>query len=114
MTYSEKLKDPRWQKKRLEILQRDNFTCLCCDNITNETLNVHHLYYEKGVDPWNYDNHSLITLCDTCHYVIHTIDKIVENSHKYKNIGYESYIAMFHFLIKIEEKGIETRLKNEL
>lgn len=24
MTYGEKLRDPRWQKKRLEILQRDD------------------------------------------------------------------------------------------
>ncbi len=25
--YASKLKDPRWQKKRLEILQRDDFAC---------------------------------------------------------------------------------------
>jgi hypothetical protein len=25
--YSKKLKHPRWQKKRLEILDRDKFTC---------------------------------------------------------------------------------------
>ena len=30
MGYSEKLKDPRWQKKRLEILERDNFRCQYC------------------------------------------------------------------------------------
>lgn len=27
MTYAEKLKDPRWQKKRLRILERDAFAC---------------------------------------------------------------------------------------
>ncbi len=29
MTYAEQLKDPRWQKRRLEILQRDEWRCLC-------------------------------------------------------------------------------------
>lgn len=42
--YSEKLKDPRWQKKRLEILNRDEFACrFCGDN--KSTLNVHHISY---------------------------------------------------------------------
>jgi hypothetical protein len=26
--YSDKLKDPRWQKKRLQIMERDNWCCL--------------------------------------------------------------------------------------
>lgn len=26
-TYAEKLKDPRWQKRRLEIFERDDWTC---------------------------------------------------------------------------------------
>lgn len=64
--YSQKLRDPRWQKKRLEIMQRDKFTCQeCLDDAS--TLNVHHCYYEKGKSPWEYDDGSLITLCETCH-----------------------------------------------
>lgn len=66
MTYAEKLKDPRWQKKRLEILQRDDFTCQVCFDNTN-TLHVHHLSYEKGIEPWEYPGCSLITLCASCH-----------------------------------------------
>lgn len=66
MTYSEKLKDPRWQKKRLEILKRDDFTCQWCGDKAN-TLHVHHLEYHKGRDPWNYDDDCLITLCVNCH-----------------------------------------------
>jgi cytochrome c553 len=65
MAYQEKLKDPRWQKKRLEILERDDFTCQsCCD--TETTLNVHHKYYQK-CDPWEYNNEALLTLCEDCH-----------------------------------------------
>jgi hypothetical protein len=66
MTYLEKLKDPRWQKKRLEILQRDNWTCQCCGD-TENTLHVHHWFYKKGKDPWEYDAEDLSTLCEDCH-----------------------------------------------
>lgn len=64
--YAEKLRDPRWQKKRLEIMQRDEFTCQACDS-KEKTLNVHHCYYKKGADPWDYENESLVTLCEECH-----------------------------------------------
>jgi len=68
MTYSEKLKDPRWQKKRLEILNRDEWTCQQCFS-TSETsiLNVHHLRYFSNLDPWDYDAEHLLTLCKECH-----------------------------------------------
>ena len=65
-TYSEKLKDPRWQKKRLEILNRDNWACRSCEE-TTETLAVHHLLYRRGAEPWEYENDDLVTLCQTCH-----------------------------------------------
>lgn len=66
MTYSEKLKDPRWQKKRLEIFQRDDFSCqLCKDKET--TLHVHHRYYMGYYEPWDYPDSALVTLCAICH-----------------------------------------------
>ncbi len=65
-TYAEKLRDPRWQKKRLEILERDEWTCqLCGDKET--TLVVHHRWYRKGKDPWDYPDNCLATLCESCH-----------------------------------------------
>lgn len=66
MTYAEKLKDPRWQKKRLEILQRDGFKCMVCKD-DKSTLNIHHKMYLKDTDPWNYSPQLLITLCEDCH-----------------------------------------------
>ena len=65
-TYAELLKDPRWQKKRLEIMQRDNFTCQHCGR-TDRSLQVHHSYYLMNNNPWEYNDESLITLCDKCH-----------------------------------------------
>lgn len=66
MTYQEKLLDPRWQRKRLEILQDDEWQCQKC-HATENTLHVHHLYYEKGRDPWDYSRDALIILCASCH-----------------------------------------------
>lgn len=65
-TYSEKLKDPRWQKKRLEALSRDRWACSCCGDGT-KTLHVHHTYYVSGREPWEYPSGALESLCETCH-----------------------------------------------
>jgi hypothetical protein len=64
--YVAMLKDPRWQKKRLEIMQRDNFTCQHC-GCTDKSLQVHHLWYSSLKKPWEYNDESLITLCEHCH-----------------------------------------------
>jgi hypothetical protein len=73
-TYSELLMDPRWQKKRLEIMQRDEFTCQKC-NHTKTTLNVHHIEYIKALKPWEYPEEKLITLCKFCHLEIEELKK---------------------------------------
>ena len=65
-TYSEKLRDPRWQKKRLRVLERDEWTCQGCGD-SESTLHVHHRYYTKGAEPWEYPDGSLQTLCEDCH-----------------------------------------------
>lgn len=67
--YQNKLKDPRWQKKRLEIFNRDNFTCTLCGD-DKHTLNVHHTEYAKSGQPWDVDNSSLKTLCEKCHFEV--------------------------------------------
>jgi len=64
--YSDKLKDPRWQKKRLEIFERDNWTCQKC-NDKKSPLAIHHKVYFKGCNPWDYPADVLITLCVSCH-----------------------------------------------
>lgn len=73
MTYQEKLLDPRWQKKRLKILNRDDWACQACGD-KEETLHVHHITYSKN--PWESKNINLITLCKSCHDIWHKVDKL--------------------------------------
>ncbi len=69
MTYSEKLKDPRWQKKRLEILEAADWKCQFppCESPKTETLHVHHRLYLRGRMPWEYAPWCYEVLCDHCH-----------------------------------------------
>lgn len=68
MTYKEQLRHPKWQKKKAEILIRDNYTCQnknCCS--TDNNLQVHHFDYISGILAWEYPNDMLTTLCEECH-----------------------------------------------
>ncbi len=68
--YWQLLQDPRWQKKRLEVMNRAEFRCEACGD-DKETLNVHHGYYEKGLMPWDYETRTLWCLCEECHMFAH-------------------------------------------
>lgn len=58
-------KHPNWQRKRLEILSRDDFTCVACGD-KESTLHVHHMLYPAG-EVWEIDDKFLQTLCEDCH-----------------------------------------------
>lgn len=66
--YSELLKDPKWQKKRLDIFNRDGWACRECD-AKDQTLHVHHKQYTYGKPPWETSDEYLITLCESCHSI---------------------------------------------
>lgn len=85
-SYSEKLKDPRWQKKRLEIMQRDEFACKNCGD-TETTLYVHHQIYKSN--PWDSPDEDLVTLCESCHEEEHTLELEAKEGIKY-------YLDKFH------------------
>lgn len=65
-SYAEKLKDPRWQRKRLEVMQRSDFRCDVCGADKN-TLHVHHGIYVWGRDIWEHPLETLHCLCEKCH-----------------------------------------------
>lgn len=79
-TWAEKCKDPRWQKLRLKVLQRDNWACSECGD-QDETLVVHHVsYYEDFHNPWDYNENELLTLCQICHDEAHRRPIFLPNS----------------------------------
>jgi hypothetical protein len=77
MTYSQKLRDPRWQKVRLKVLDRDGWKCrdARCKSPAETPLMVHHLRYVAGRDPWDYPLTNFKTLCEQCHEKFHAIRK---------------------------------------
>jgi hypothetical protein len=79
MTYSEKLKDPRWQRRRLEVLQYYNFFCDQCGDDKTE-LHVHHRVYIKGREPWDYPIQMLRAVCKPCHESLTKVDQALKGS----------------------------------
>jgi len=85
--YLELFKDPRWQKKRLEVLELNNWECENCGN-KKKTLSIHHKHYKKGTMPWEYENFELICLCYVCHNEYHGILDYFKSVGLILNIGY--------------------------
>jgi hypothetical protein len=88
--YAQKLKDPRWQKKRLEILNRDEWACQKCYD-DESMLTVHHRRYLPDKDPWDYPDGLLITLCESCHEEERI--KMAEVEHDIVEILKEKFLA---------------------
>lgn len=72
MNYKDQLKHPQWQRKRLEILNRDDFTCQYCEDKETE-LHVHHKIYKNGKKAWEYPLSDYVSMCSYCHESIHII-----------------------------------------
>jgi hypothetical protein len=70
--YAEKLSDPRWQKKRLQVLERDQFQCIACSQ-DDITLHIHHIRYSS--EPWETPLEHLETLCEWCHEARTDLDR---------------------------------------
>lgn len=77
-----KYEDPRWQRKRLEIMDRDGFSCVACSD-KSSTLNVHHKRYRGEL--WESPSDELQTLCDGCHSAL--------GPHPKGGLWYEHYTA---------------------
>jgi 5-methylcytosine-specific restriction endonuclease McrA len=69
MSYNELLKTEQWKERRLKIIARDNDKCQAssCKSV-NSHLQVHHReYLSYELNPWEYPDDMLITLCNVCH-----------------------------------------------
>lgn len=69
--YYKELKNPKWFKRREEILKLDDNTCCYCE--TKDNLQVHHKEYLGNMKAWEYTDKLLITVCKSCHESIHKL-----------------------------------------
>ena len=98
VSYSNQLRDPRWQKKKAKILERDKYTCQNkrCQS-TTKNLQVHHLEYIPGILAWEYPDDMLITLCEDCHDAENgrvTLEKHLATTLKMKGFLFSDLLAM--------------------
>lgn len=75
-SYFEKLEDPRWQKIKSRVQERDHFICQYCGD-DETSIHVHHMAYGKG-EPWEIDINLLQCLCKVCHKKITSFQKILK------------------------------------
>ena len=118
-SWSEQYKDPRWQKKRLELFEENQYTCVMCGQ-KEEQLHAHHVKYDYKKKVWEYDD--LLCLCDTCHTNIHIHKSLInkeleENPFIYRVLASviqcEIYDEFFIHLLKnfIETVGEKQAMK---
>lgn len=60
---------PEWKKKKEYVLKRDGYLCQMC--LTNRAYTAHHLNYSRFKNELTSD---LISVCRTCHMIIHNIN----------------------------------------
>ena len=70
MTYAQQLRHPLWQRRRLQVFQLANFTCVRCGSTSRE-LHAHHKTYIRDRLAWEYPDNLLECLCDPCHDKAH-------------------------------------------
>ena len=108
---NEEYKDPRWQKKRLEVMGAAGFECQCC-GADDKTLNVHHVNYDKSAKMWDYDCYRLKCLCDECHEKQHWLIVMFRNYVSMLRIEDLSMLEMMVYELMVQEHQKKLRSKN--
>ena len=62
-----------WRNKRKQILDRDNNECQICkkEGRVSKADTVHHIKELKDYPELGLDNDNLISVCNSCHNIIH-------------------------------------------
>lgn len=86
--YAEKLKRPEWQRKRLEVFERDNWTCQACGR-KDRTLHAHHELYIG--EPWETPMEHIRTFCELCHDALgkHPRGGVTWSRHEDGGVGFK-------------------------
>lgn len=70
--YKQQLADPRWKKRRKQVLSHKGNKCELCGS--TKSLHIHHKRYIQGKYAWEYKMKDLLVLCECCHEKVHGID----------------------------------------
>jgi hypothetical protein len=117
--YKQQLQTPEWKEKRREIYERDDYVCVDCTNRGIECkrgtvrIHCHHKYYVKGMKPWEYPAHALVSLCDACHEKRHRLLTMTHDSHEDAEMWIlfsEAEAALLEMLIEEEEEARRKRI----
>lgn len=85
MFISDQYRDPRWQRLRLRVFERDGWKCRMCKQ-DGKTLHAHHPVYRAFSEgPWDYEVDELVTVCEDCH----------KEEHEIKNLGKSALLLEF-------------------
>ncbi len=85
MFISDQYRDPRWQRLRLRVFERDGWKCRMC-NQDGKTLHAHHPVYRAFSEgPWDYEVDELVTVCEDCH----------KEEHETKSLGKSAMLLEF-------------------
>ena len=96
--YLIRLQDPKWKEKADQIRVQRKHTCECCGT-KNAAMQIHHIYYQKGLDPWGYDDECYSCLCPKCHRIVHAENKKVSSLLSYAAICNSfDYIKIYNYL----------------
>ena len=76
-TYQEKLLDPRWQRKRLEVFNAAGWRCQEC-GADDQTRAAHHIFYPSCLEgPWDVPSEILLCLCEFHHRERQAVEQVM-------------------------------------
>ncbi len=78
-SFSDKFKDPRWIRRRDEIIASAEYLCQDC-GVAADDLEVHICYFEQGREPWEYPHEVYRCLCRTDSAVRRPLEKEVRQA----------------------------------
>lgn len=102
MTVSEKyeryLKSEQWQRIARTRLKIDEYQCQACGTrgTQGNQLQVHHMTYKHIYHEENYVFEDLVTLCYSCHKMIHSVMNRVTSADGRRGWKDNSYIPQTH------------------
>jgi len=88
------------------IFESKNYPELINYKGKNQTLHVHHTKYIKGKMPWEYEDSDLISLCNLCHYNLHSTQSIpiynnhgqrIDNAEICNKCNGSGYLEQYHY-----------------